>query len=226
MAQNITLLGASYSDCPAILLPKTGGGTARFDDASVTTATAADVASGKTFLAADGTITTGTSSGGGGGTSNYVSGEFTTGSSDGATSISIPYTGTGHPLMAMIFVKGGMYNNSASGDRAWYSSKQRYAIGQWTMHKSVQDSTPTYGTSGTQNYGVTTSIYKNSTSSATSYGRTSAANTNTFTSDNATSAGGTCVRFHTGNVVSYYVSTSSYGLHPNTTYEYHIIYSD
>lgn len=66
MAQNITLLGASYSDCPAILLPKTGGGTARFDDASVTTATAADVASGKIFLAADGTITTGTSSGGGG----------------------------------------------------------------------------------------------------------------------------------------------------------------
>ena len=67
MAQNITLLGASYSDCPAVLLPKTGGGTARFDDASVTTATASDVASGKIFLASDGTITTGTSSGGGGG---------------------------------------------------------------------------------------------------------------------------------------------------------------
>ena len=65
MAQNITLMGASYSAVPAVTLPKTGGGTARFDDASVTTATAADVASGKVFLAADGTITTGTSSGGG-----------------------------------------------------------------------------------------------------------------------------------------------------------------
>lgn len=65
MAQNITLLGASYSGIPAILLPKTGGGTSRFDDASVTTATSSDVASGKVFLAADGTITTGTSSGGG-----------------------------------------------------------------------------------------------------------------------------------------------------------------
>lgn len=69
MAQNITLLGASYSDCPAILLPKTGGGTARFDDATITTATASDVASGKIFLANDGTITTGTSSGGGGSSS-------------------------------------------------------------------------------------------------------------------------------------------------------------
>lgn len=66
MAQNITLMGASYSAVPAVTLPKTGGGTARFDDASVTTATAADVASGKIFLASDGTITTGTASGGGG----------------------------------------------------------------------------------------------------------------------------------------------------------------
>lgn len=67
MAQNITLMGASYSAVPTVLLPKTGGGTARFDDASVTTATAADVASGKIFLASDGTITTGTASGGGSG---------------------------------------------------------------------------------------------------------------------------------------------------------------
>lgn len=66
MAQNITLMGASYNAVPAVKLPKTGGGTARFDDASVTTATASDVASGKLFLAADGTITTGTNSGGGG----------------------------------------------------------------------------------------------------------------------------------------------------------------
>lgn len=64
MAQNISLLGASYSAVPAVTLPKTGGGTARFDDASVTTATASDVASGKVFLASDGTITTGTASGG------------------------------------------------------------------------------------------------------------------------------------------------------------------
>lgn len=32
MAQNITLLGASYSAVPAVQLPKTGGGTATFID--------------------------------------------------------------------------------------------------------------------------------------------------------------------------------------------------
>lgn len=60
MAQNITLLGASYSDVPSVLLPKTGGGTARFTDTSGTTATASDVVSGKVFVKADGSQDTGT----------------------------------------------------------------------------------------------------------------------------------------------------------------------
>ena len=64
--KNISFMGAVYSDVPAVILPDAGGGVARFDDASITTATASDVASGKIFLANDGTITTGTSSGGGG----------------------------------------------------------------------------------------------------------------------------------------------------------------
>ena len=67
--KNISFMGAVYSDVPAVILPDAGGGVARFDDASITTATASDVASGKVFLASDGTITTGTSSGGGGASS-------------------------------------------------------------------------------------------------------------------------------------------------------------
>ena len=66
MAQNITLMGASYSDVPAVTLPKTGGGTASFFDVSDTTAAASDVASGKYFYTSSGVKTQGTSSGGGG----------------------------------------------------------------------------------------------------------------------------------------------------------------
>lgn len=62
MAQDITLMGASYEDVPAVELPKTGGGTAVFHDVSDTTATASDVVTGKTFLASDGSLTTGTAS--------------------------------------------------------------------------------------------------------------------------------------------------------------------
>lgn len=65
MAQDITLLGASYQAVPAVTLPKTGGGTASFTDVTDTTAAAEDVASGKYFYTAAGVRTEGTSSGGG-----------------------------------------------------------------------------------------------------------------------------------------------------------------
>lgn len=71
MAQNITLMGASYSAVPAVNLPKTGGGTATFTDVTDTTASASDVASGKYFYTSAGVKTQGTSSGGGG-SSNHV----------------------------------------------------------------------------------------------------------------------------------------------------------
>ena len=70
MAQNITLMGASYSAVPAVTLPKTGGGTASFTDVTDTTAVAADVATGKYFYTAAGVRTQGTNSGGGGTSKN------------------------------------------------------------------------------------------------------------------------------------------------------------
>lgn len=222
MAQNITIMGASYLAVPGVQLPKTGGGTALFTDVSSTTATAADVSSGKIFFDAAGNQTTGTNSGGGG-ASNFVHGTFTTESSAGAYSITIPYTGNGHPIAAIVVIDGGACNSAYSH---WYDSVQRYAVGQWTMTKSVMSSNPTYTTSGTQNQGVTTAIYKNSTSTSTSYSRTSGMNTNVFSSYKAANAATTCVRFRSDTTLSYYVNTSSYGLLPETDYEYFIVYSE
>lgn len=230
MAQDITWLGASYSSVPFVTLPKTGGGTARFDDATITTATASDVASGKLFLAADGTITTGTSSGGGG-ASNIVMGTFTTSATrTGTVAVSIPYTGSGYPIAAMVFIAGGVYNNTADGNTTWYNSVDRYDVGSWYMTKARQNTAPTYATSGADNYGCTTFVYKNNASTATTYSRSSTMTANTYTSSstNATS-GNTCVRFKgNGKTLTVYTgnkSTSAYGFPPSTLLQYIIVYS-
>lgn len=161
-----------------------------------------------------------------GGSSNMVQGTFSTGTTTGTTgSVTLSYSGSGYPIAAMVFVDGGAYNSAVSG---WYNSVQRYAVGQWTFSKSVQTSTPTYTTSGAANQGVTTWIYKNSTSQATTYSRSSAMTTNVLTSSstNATGAGATCVRFKgNGKTLNYYVASTSYGLLANTTYKYIVIYS-
>lgn len=65
MAQSINLWGTTLTDVPALIVPKSTSGTARFDDCSVVTAEASDVAQGKIFVASDGTITAGEASGGG-----------------------------------------------------------------------------------------------------------------------------------------------------------------
>lgn len=77
MSQNITFLGNNYSNVPAVNLPKTGGGTAKFTDVSPTTAVEEDVTSGKIFFKADGTQGTGTNSGGGSSTPTLVTKNIT-----------------------------------------------------------------------------------------------------------------------------------------------------
>lgn len=164
-----------------------------------------------------------------GGASNIVQGTFTTPSTTGAAStFTIPYTGSGYPIALMIYIDGGPYNNTSSGNTTWYNSVQRYAIGVYNMVKSEITTTPTYTTSGTANYGTVQTIYKNSTSAATTYSRTSSMTVNTYTSSstNATSNSTACVRFK-GNktTVSYYVASSSYGLLASTKYAYVAVYS-
>lgn len=160
---------------------------------------------------------------GGGGATNLVHGTFTTSSTTGAAqTITIPYTGSGYPIAAVVWVSGGAYNIAVQG---WYSIVQRYAIGMWSMTKSTTTSTPTYTTSGTQNQGNVIVKYKSSTSASTSYAQSGSTTANTFSSSAATASTATAIRFTSRTAMSVFVASTSYGLMANLAYEYMILYS-
>ena len=156
------------------------------------------------------------------GATNFVTGTFTTGSSTGYANLSVPYTGNGYPIMITVVVEGGAYESGTT----WYDTIQRYAVGFWSMTKADFSTAPTYGTSGENNQGVVVAVYKNSTSSGNSYTRTSSMNANSYSSSNASNSAVNVVKYKSGNTLSYYRNTSSYGLLPNTTYRYFIVYSE
>lgn len=190
------------------------------------TASASD---GLTTLA--GKIANISQSGGGGGCTQLVTGTFTTGSTGGSTStVSLSYSGSGYPILAVVYVDGGAYNNSSSGNTTWYNSVSRYDVGFVVMSKARITSAPTYSTSGEDNYGIINYIYKNSTSNSTSYSRSGSMTANSYTSSSTNaSSGNSMIRFKgNGKTLAYYVgnrSSSTYGLARSTKFAYIVVYS-
>lgn len=221
MAQNITLLGASYSDVPAVELPKTGGGIATFADPSGTTATSSDVTQGKLFLNSSGILTTGTASGGGGGASNFVQGTFTGTTAGEILEINLPYTGSGYPIAAMIFPKEGGYNSSGT----FYNAIKRYAIHTWILVKNYPLSAPDYTGKTSNNEAFTLMRYKGSASSPTVYGSSATAKCLAYTTSSPSSTlGGVCI-FSSSTKMKVLIASTSYGFMAGIEYVYCIVYS-
>ena len=169
---------------------------------------------------------------GGGGCVKLVQGTFTTTSSRASTgTVSINYTGNGYPIALMVFINGGAYNNTSQGDTTWYNNTNRYDVGAYYMTKSEMNTTPTYVSSGsvTANGGVVCIIYKNSTSTSTTYTRTSNMTAKVYNSSNATTTYN-CIRFkNDAKTLSYYtgnLTSNTIGLAPSQSYAYIVIYSE
>lgn len=158
----------------------------------------------------------------GGGSSRLVTGTFTANSTTGVQTITLPYTGTGYPIAAIVCLSDGL---SLSTNPTWYNLVQRYAVGFWAMFKNVQDAAPTYGTSGTENSATVVNTYKSSATSASTFARGGDLGSNTFSSSNAASSGSTLVRFKSATAMSVYIAATGTGLVAGFDFDYIIVYS-
>ena len=219
MAQNISIMGASYEDVPSVTLPKTGGGTAQFDDTTDANAIAADIAQGKTAWV-NGLKLIGTASGGGG-ASNIVTGTFKGTTTGAAMDINLDYSGSGYPVAVVIYPKDGFQSGSS-----FYSTVQRYAMVYYMGIKRTSE-TPTYASSGANNQMVAYGAYKNSSSTGSNIGGSSTQNTvimkGVSPSDPTTPYA--TITFKTSKKLSVFIASSSYGFAANIEYTYHVIYS-
>lgn len=222
MAQNITLMGASYSAVPAVTLPKTGGGTATFTDVTDTTAAAADVASGKYFYTAAGVKTQGTNSGGGGGASNVVKGTFKSSLNGYSISVSTGYSGNGYPISIAIFPSEGSYKTGSPA----YSTVRRYGLVSWTAVKCDPLVAPTYLTTNEENNMSVSVIYKSSSSNANQYSGTYQINGAVLSNSSASRTYYLCARYNNSNKLSVFIGGTSYGFIPDIEYTYIIVYSE
>lgn len=87
MAQNVVINGVTYSNVPEVDIPKSGGGTAKFFDASSGDAAAGDILTGKTAFNASGAVS--------GSMANNGSTGGTISTKDGAVAIPAGYTSGG-----------------------------------------------------------------------------------------------------------------------------------
>lgn len=211
---NISLLGATYSGVSGVTLPTQGGGTATFPwvegSQSITQNGTVDV----TNLAE---VVVNVS--GGGGASNVVTGTFKGTTTGAAMDISLPYTGSGYPIVVAIYPTTGYGSNTAI-----YSLLQRYAVVSFSAVKRTH-ATPTYAGSNAENQMFVLTIRKSSTSTASTVQANTGYDVVIYSSSGAAAQSTICMRFKDSKTMSVYIAASSYGFAANIEYTYYVIYS-
>ena len=194
-------------------------------DATPSTASASDILSPKTAMLANGVITTGTGTGGGG-ASNFVRGTFTASASEKGTSkdITVAYTGSGYPVSVVVYPSVGAYKSGSD----IYELIQDKAIvmfcavkGNLSTEPDYYDSTD-YAKNGVMSFG----IYKYGSSDKTSLSTGLNKDYYMYISRWGANEGhSTCVRVKSATTISVFVANTSYGFKDGIEYTYEIAYS-
>lgn len=158
---------------------------------------------------------------GGGGASNLVIGTFTGTTAGSAMNVTIPYAGSGYPILIEIEPSGG-YSKSGM-----VNVVQRYAVIYHLLSKCDITTSPSYS-AGTGDTYMATTVYKSSSTEAENVSRNGSYPTNTYSNSSGTATAsnqGGVVYIHSATEMSVFIAGTSYGFRANTEYTYRIIYS-
>lgn len=194
-------------------------------DATSATASASNIISPYTAMLANGVVTTGTGTGGGG-TSNFVRGTFTASASEKGTSkdVTVAYTGSGYPVSCVVYPSVGAYKSGSD----IYELIQDKAVVMFCAVKGNMSTEPDYygSTDYAKNGVMAFGIYKYGSSDKTSL--SSGMNKDYYMYIERWGAGDShsnCVRFKSATVISFYIKSTNYGFKDGIEYTYEITYS-
>ena len=157
-----------------------------------------------------------------GGASNVVTGTFTGTTTGVAMDVTLNYTGSGYPVVVVIYPTEGAYKSGGT----FYHLVQRYATVYFMAIKCDSSTTPVYnGNNDEANTYSTNNRYKSSASSATQLAAASTAKNYIANDNNATSGDNTVVNIRSKTKMSVFIASTSYGFAANIEYTYHVIYS-
>ena len=154
--------------------------------------------------------------GGGGGASNIISGEFTTQASEGVQTITIPYEGTGHPIIVRIM---------AESMPALVDENKGFMVAFVGLSKYI-DNTPTYN-AGYYDKMVVAGAY---ISANTKFETPNGTNEAIYSGGTPTRTGWSgVVKIKSATEINVNVETSGtsgwVGFKANTKYRYEVVYS-
>lgn len=194
-------------------------------DATSATASASNIISPYTAMLANGIVTTGTGTGGGG-ASNFVTGTFTASSSEKGTSkdVTVAYTGSGYPISCIVYPSVGSFKSGSD----IYELIEYKAMVMFCAVKADISTAPDYYDSNdfAKNGVLALGAYKNSSSDNT---QIAPGYNNAYTMYIARWGAGdshsNCVRFKSATVISFYIKSTNYGFKDGIEYTYEITYS-
>ena len=155
--------------------------------------------------------------------SRVIVGTFTGSDAEKGTAkeITVPYTGSGYPIAALVYPSAGGYKT----DSTLYTTLQKSALVMWSMSKSDISLAPNYSNSGANDYGTTLAIYKNSDTNALSTTSNRVETEGVYRNNTATAAHSTAFRIRSATNISVFIASTSYGFMAGVEYTYVIRYS-